>query len=145
VCPSTVRLSDFELVTAVRASGEPHQSIQAFASHDGGQTWSFLATPAADGGDGNPPCINALPDGRLCVTYGHRAAPYPVLARLSRDHGKNWSMPFTVRGDSGSHDTGYPRSFVRTDGKIVTVYAFHVPSTPGATALDATTWDPGTP
>ena len=73
VCPSTVRLSAAELVTAVRASGEPHQSIQAFASHDGGKTWSFLATPAPDTGEGNPPCLNALPDGRLCLTYGHRA------------------------------------------------------------------------
>jgi hypothetical protein len=145
VCPSTARLSDAELVTAVRASGEPHQSIRAFASHDGGRTWSFLATPAPDTGDGNPPCLNALPDGRLCLTYGHRAAPYPVLARLSSDHGKNWDLPFTVRGDGDSHDTGYPRSFVRTDGKIVTVYAFHGPSTPGATTLDATIWDPGSP
>jgi hypothetical protein len=145
VCPSTVRLSAAELVTAIRVSGEPHQSIQAFASRDGGKTWSFLATPAPDTGAGNPPCLNALPDGRLCLTYGHRAAPYPVLARLSSDHGKNWSPPVTLRGDSDSHDTGYPRSFVRIDGKIVTVYAFHGPSTPGATTLDATIWDPGTP
>jgi hypothetical protein len=145
VCPSTVRLSAADLVTAVRASGEPHQSIQAFASHDGGMSWSFLATPAPDTGHGNPPCLNVLPDGRLSLTYGHRAKPYPILARLSGDHGKNWSPPITVRGEGDSHDTGYPRSFVRTDGKIVTVYAFHGPSTPGATTLDATIWKPGTP
>ena len=53
-----------ELVTAVRASGEPHQSIEAFASHDGGKTWSFLATPAPDTGDGNPPCLT------LCLMAG---------------------------------------------------------------------------
>ena len=70
-----------------------------------------------------------------------------LYVRHPQDHGKNWSPPVTVRGDGDSHDTGYPRSFVCicTDGKIVTAYAFHGPSTPGATTRDATIWNPGRP
>jgi hypothetical protein len=145
VMPSTARLSAADLVTAVRVKGPSRQSIEAYASHDGGRSWSFLATPAPDTGEGNPPSLVRLRDGRLCLTYGHRAPPYPVVARLSADLGKTWTEPFTVRGDGDSHDTGYPRTFVRPDGRVVTVYAFHGPSTPNATTIDATVWEPGTP
>jgi hypothetical protein len=143
VMPSTARLSATDLVTTVRVREGKRKAIDAYASHDDGRSWAFLSTPAHDTGEGNPPSLVRLHDGRLCVTYGYRGEPYHVLARLSSDRGQNWTDPFIVRGDGDSHDVGYPRSLVRPDGKLVTVYAYHGPGTPNATTLEATVWDPG--
>ncbi len=74
-------------------------------------------TPAPDIGQGNPPSLIRLADGRLCLTYGYRDQPFAIHARLSSDQGKTWTEPFVLRGDGGSQDIGYPRSVVRADGK----------------------------
>jgi hypothetical protein len=89
-------------------------------SHGSGHSWSFLSTPAADTGEGNPPSLVRLGDGRLVLTYGYRAKPFRIETRLTGDQGKTWSEPFVLRGNGGSQDVGYPRSIVRPDGKIVT-------------------------
>ena len=47
--------------------------IDAYVSHDEGRSWSFLSTPAPDTGQGNPPALVRLTNGRLCLTYGYRA------------------------------------------------------------------------
>ena len=80
--------------------------------------------PVPDTGDGNPPNLIRVNDGRLVLAYGYRAAPFRVETCISSDQGKTWTAPFVLKGNSVSHDAGYPRSIVRPDGKIVTVYPF---------------------
>jgi hypothetical protein len=143
IMPSTVRLSATELVTTIRRLDAPKSWIDAYASHDDGRSWSFLSTPEPDTGEGNPPSLLRLPDGRLCLTYGVRAAPFGIRARLSADRGKTWGEPHVLR-PGGGRDIGYARSVVRPDGKVLAVYYFHDgPNT--VRYLGATVWDPGTP
>jgi len=144
VMPSSVRISTTDLVTTVRMRDFPRRWIDAYVSHDNGRSWAFLSTPAPDTGEGNPPSLVGLADGRLVLTYGYRGKPFRIEARLSADQGKTWSGAFVLRGKGGNPGAGYTRSVVRPDGKIVTLYAF--PATNGIDCnIEATIWDPGTP
>ena len=60
IMPSTVRLSPTDLVTTIRRRDPPRSWIDAYASHDDGQTWSFLSTPEPDTGEGNPPSLRPV-------------------------------------------------------------------------------------
>ena len=125
-------------------SRDPTKSwIDAYASHDNGQSWSFLSVPEPDTGEGNPPSLLRLGDGRLCLIYGRRAQPYGILARLSGDQGKTWSSRIVLRDDAAA-DVGYVRSIIRPDGKIVAVYYYNDRTSPDR-YLAATIWDPGKP
>ena len=95
----------------------------------------------ADTGEGNPPQLIALADGRLCLTYGVRAAPYRICAKLSADAGLNWSDEIVLRDDGAGRDLGYVRSVQRPDGKIVTVYYFWDQKTGPERYLAATIWE----
>src|SRR5262249_39808122 len=125
IMPSTVRLSANDLVTTIRRRDPPRSWIDAYASNDGGRSWSFLANPEPDTGEGNPSSLNRLTDGRLALIFGVRAKPFGIRARLSADQGKTWGAPINLRDDGASRDLGYVRSVVRPDGKIVAVYYFH--------------------
>lgn len=125
IMPSTVRLGPWELLTAVRCRNEARAWIETHRSLDDGRHWRKDTVPAPDLGEGNPPSLLRLRDGSVCLTYGHRAAPYEIRARLSRDAGKSWSNEFVLRANGGGRDLGYPRSIQRPDGVIVTVYYFH--------------------
>ena len=82
-----------------------------------------------------------LKDGRICITYGVRAKPFGMRARISRDDGKTWGDEIMLRADGGGRDLGYPRSVQRPDGKVVTVYYFN--DDPKETRyIAATIWDP---
>jgi len=144
IMPSSVRLSPSDLVTTVRLRDPSKSWIDAYASHDNGQTWSFLSMPEPDTGEGNPPSLLRLGDGRICLTYGRRAVPYGILARLSRDQGKTWGQPIVLRDDGAAADVGYARSIIRPDGKVVAVYYYNDRSSPER-YLAATVWDPGQP
>jgi hypothetical protein len=139
--PSTVRLGDSALLTAIRCRDGSRSWIDTFRSLDNGQIWNFDTTAVADTGEGNPPSLIRLKDGRLCLTYGYRAAPFGIRARLSSDGGRNWSRQITLRDDGGGRDIGYPRSVQRSDGKIVTVYYFHDRPT-SERYIAATIWEP---
>jgi hypothetical protein len=128
IMPSTVRLSGNEILTTVRKRESDRRLIKAWLSKDNGASWEFLSEVAPDVGGGNPPSLIKLSDGRLAVTYAHRAEPYGMRGRLSEDNGRTWSDPVIFREDGGNWDIGYPRSVQRTDGKIVTIYYY---------------WDPG--
>jgi hypothetical protein len=142
IMPATVRLGARELLTAIRRREGPKSWIETYRSLDDAQSWRPDTVPAPDLGEGNPPSLIRLADGRLCLTYGHRAAPYGIRARLSRDGGRTWGAEVVLRGDGGGRDLGYPRSAQRRDGKVVTVYYFH--DTPrGDRYIAATLWDPG--
>ncbi len=139
--PSSVRLSKTRIISALRVR-DGKSSIGVVASDDNGKTWSHLSDPAPDtGGMGNPPSMIRLKDGRICLTYGYRRAPYGVRARLSSDDGKSWGDEIVLR-DDGIWDLGYPRTTQRPDGKIVTVYYF-APAEDQERYIAATIWDPG--
>ena len=138
IMPSSVRLSPTEILTAVR-----HRTyIDAYRSTDNGKSWSFTGKPAPDTGRGNPPSMIRLKDGRLVLTYGYRAAPYGIRARLSRDNGQTWGDEIILRQDAGAWDLGYPRTVQRPDGRIVTVYYYN-DAPEGERYIGATIWDAG--
>ncbi len=148
IMPSTVRLSPDHLVMTTRRREGPgeekHRRIDTWESLDDGLSWESLGNAVDDVGEGNPPSMIKLKDGRLCVTYGDRKAPFEMQAKFSSDEGHSWSKPFVLITDTGGRDIGYPRTLQRPDGKVVTLYYF----TPGDSPyrqINATIWDPGTP
>lgn len=143
IMPSTVRLGQRELLTAIRRRDDPKTWIETYRSLDNGQSWKLDTVPAPDLGEGNPASMIRLADGRVCLTYGYRAAPYSIRARLSSDGGRTWGDEIILRDDGGGRDLGYPRSVQRPDGKIVTVYYFWDQKTGPERYVAATIWDPG--
>ena len=143
IMPSTVRISPTDLVTTIRWAEPPKSGIDAYDSHDDGKTWAKVSTPEPDAGEGNPPSLLKLADGRLALVYGYRAVPFGIRARFSKDNGLTWSAPFSLRDDGGGRDLGYPRSVIRPDGKIVSVYYYH-DTRNSPRYLAATLWEPGT-
>jgi BNR repeat protein len=141
IMPSTVRLGPTELLSAIRCRDADRSWIETYRSLDLGKSWTRDETPVSDTGEGNPPSLIRLKDGRLCLTYGYRAPPYEMRARLSSDGGRTWHPEFTIRASGGGRDIGYPRSVQRTDGKIVTVYYFH-DEPKGDRYIAATIWEP---
>ncbi len=142
IMPSTVRLSDNELLTTLRCREGTFRWISAWHSMDNGKTWEFLNNPVDYTGEGNPPCLNKLPDGRLCLTYGFRGYPYSIRARISNDNGRTWGPQIVLRDDGTDRDVGYVRSVVRPDGKVVTTYYFDDEETGPERYIGATIWDP---
>jgi predicted neuraminidase len=141
IMPSTVRLSDQELVSAIRRREGAKSWIETYRSGEDAKSWRLDTVPAPDLGEGNPPSLIRLKDGRLCLTYGYRATPFGIRARLSRDGGHTWEKEIILRDDGGGRDLGYPRSVQRPDGKVVTVYYFHE-QPQGDRYIAATLWDP---
>jgi hypothetical protein len=141
IMPSTVRLAAHKLLTTVRVHEQTSNYIDAYQSEDDARTWTRLGT-VADTGEfgGNPPMLLKLLDGRLCLTYGYRAQPYGIRARLSRD-GVNWGDVVTIRDGAPAWEVGYTRSVQRPDGKIVTVYYFN-DGLHNERFIEAAIWDP---
>jgi len=141
IMPSSVRLGENELLSAVRVRDGDRSWIEAYHSADDGHAWKLRSVPVPDTGEGNPAAMLKLADGRLCITYGVRKAPFGIYARLSDDGGKTWRDEITLRGKGGCRDIGYPRSVQRPDGKVVTVYYWN--DDPAETRYIAgTIWDP---
>ncbi len=144
IMPSSVRLGPRKLLPAVRVHEEKENRIDAFLSNDDARTWTRLGS-LADTGDfgGNPPMLIRLRDGRLCITYGYRAEPYSIRARLSAD-GEHWGQIITLRDSAPTWEVGYTRSVQRPDGKIVTVYYFN-DGLHNERFIEAGIWDPDQP
>lgn len=143
IMPSTVRLSKTDILCTTRVREGDSSWIDAWISHDDGKSWEFLNKPVEDTGEGNPPAMIRLKDGRLCMTYGYRKEPFSMQAKLSKDDGKSWSEPIMLRPDGAGRDIGYPRTVQRADGKVVTIYYFTSMDDPDR-SIEATIWDPGT-
>ena len=141
IMPSTVRIGQQELLTAVRRRDGRKRWIETYRSKDNGNSWQLDTVPVPSTGEGNPPSLIRLADGRLCLTYGYRAKPFGIRARLSSDAGKSWEPEIVLRRDAGGRDVGYPRSVQRPDGKIVTVYYTH-DALLSERYVGATIWDP---
>ncbi len=140
IMPSTVRLPGGALVTAVRNGGAKRNSIDAWRSDDDGRHWTSLGDATPDIGS-NPPALVQLKDGRLGLSYGYRRKPFGVRARISSDEGRTWGPEIILRDDGLTGDLGYPRSIVRPDGKILTVYYFNGPRDEDRT-IQGTLWTP---
>jgi len=153
VMPSTVRLSENEFVSAMRRRYDIEREplpditenwIDVYHSGDNGKSWEFLSKAAdTDKGkrNGNPPSMIRLKDGRLVVTYGYRAVPYGIRAKISKDNGKTWSEVIRLRDDGLNWDLGYTRSVERLDGKVVTIYYYSTEANPQQ-HIAATIWEP---
>jgi hypothetical protein len=142
IMPSTVRLGPAELLCALRCREGRKSWIETYRTLDDGQSWTLDQTPVPDTGEGNPPSMILLADGRLCLTYGYRAAPFGIRAKLSDNGGRSWGPEIILRGDGGGRDVGYPRTVQRPDGQLVTIYYFHDAPQSGR-YIAATIWDPG--
>ncbi len=141
IMPSTVQLTDSEYITTIRRREDTHRWIDSWKSIDGGKTWQILNPPIDDLGEGNPPSLIKLKDGRLCLTYGVRAEPYRIAAKVSDDNGNSWSDEIVLRDDGAGRDIGYVRSVERPDGKVVTMYYFQDNLKPER-YIAATIWQP---
>ena len=146
IMPSTVRLSDTDLLSIIRRRGVMEDGvkkwwIEPFLSTDNGKSWWLLAEPTVNNA-GNPPHMIRLKDGRIALTYGYRLEPYGIRAQISADSGRTWTQPIILRDDGVEWDLGYPRTVQRTDGKIVTAYYFN-DKTQKERYIAATIWDPG--
>lgn len=151
VMPSTVRMSATRLVTAIRRRA-PDQAacwVDVYGSENDGATWTFLSRAGdTGGGNGNPPALLRLRDGRLCCAYGNRDRRQ-MLARLSPDGGRTWGDPLVLRDGyrpdrHGDADLGYPRLFQRPDGRVVTIYYWSQADAPES-CIAATLWPPPAP
>lgn len=145
IMPATVRLSENVLLTAIRKRDGPVGWLDAYRSEDNGLSWEQCSTPAADLGPGNPAAMVRLADGRVCIAYGNRAAPFSMRARISDDGGRSWGPEIVLRDDGLSTDIGYPRMVQRPDGRLVTVYYFCDPETGPERYIAATIWTPPAP
>jgi hypothetical protein len=154
IMPSSLALPGGTLITTVRrretgpgpGQGQERSQrdwIDAYTSTDEGKTWTPLVAPVEDTGrGGSPPALVRLADGRLCVAYGYRSEPYSIRARLSSDGGRSWGPEIFLRRGGKAPDLGYPRSAVRPDGKIVTVYYFN-DDVHNERFIEAVVWVPG--
>ena len=140
IMPSTLRLAQGGLLTAIRHGGDDPSVIDVYRSDDGGQHWTGLGDATPDIG-GNPPSLVRLQDGRICLTYGYRRKPCGARARITADEGRTWGPEIILCDDGPTGDLGYPRSIVRPDGKVVTIYYFNGPKDEDRT-IQATIWKP---
>ncbi|HCN83788.1 MAG TPA: hypothetical protein DIT07_09225 [Sphingobacteriaceae bacterium] len=138
IMPASVRLSSKELLVSIRNN----KSISAYYSADNGLTWEKRVDPVDDTGEGNPPAMLKMKDGRICLVWGNRKEPFSMMAKLSSDNGKSWSETYILRGDGNSRDMGYPRVVQRPDGKIVAIYYFADAATGHERYIGATIWTP---
>jgi len=137
IMPSSVRLSETEMITTIRGRDvNPRRDyIKAFHSSDSGDSWTAMAEPVVDtGAGGSPPALVKLADGRLALGYAYRSKyGSRICLRLSSDRGKTWSHEIPLRtGDGATNDVGYPRMVQREDGKLLMTYYWNHAGAKGA-------------
>jgi hypothetical protein len=137
IMPSSLRLSPTSILTLVRQ----RRWIESYRSDDNGVNWTHVVRAVPDTGRGNPPSLVRLRDGRFVVTFGYRAEPFGIRARISTDQGKSWSDDVILRSDATDWDLGYTRSVQRPDGKVVTVYYYN-DATSTERFIGGTIWTP---
>lgn len=150
VMPATVTLADGHLFSAIRMRkrGADDNWVDGYQSEDGGASWQLIGRVGQTGaGNGNPPAVVRLRDGRLACAYGDRTRN-KLFLRLS-SAGVRWDDEVILRDgyqpDAGGEiDLGYPRLFQRPDGALVVVYYWSTRERPTA-HIAATTWMPPAP
>ena len=120
---------------------DPYCWIDIYASDDNGETWKFLSRAGETGwGNGNPPAMIHLSDGRLLLAYGNREHRQ-VITRFSSDEGGIWGPEIILR-EGIDQDFGYPRMVQNKDGNIVVIY-YCAESPTSEKYIEATIWNPG--
>ena len=142
IMPATVRLSESKLYTVLRRREGPRRWQAAWQSLDNGRTWAFVNDPVESAGEGNPPAMIQLKDGRLCLAYGYRAEPFSMRVKFSDDEGQTWGPDVVLRDDGTDRDIGYPRMVQRPDGKVVVLYYINEKTTGPERYIGATIFDP---
>jgi hypothetical protein len=143
IMPASLRLPSGDILVLLRVQPDAaHSSIAAFCSSDDGLTWTRLSDPVPELAPSNPPALIRLRDGRLCLTYGVRAAPYRICAKMSSDQGHSWGDEIVLRDDGANWDIGYTRNVQRADGNVVTVYYFNDAQSGHERYIAATVWEP---
>lgn len=123
IMPYPLLLKDGRILAAVRRQYNGYNTYtQVYESRDGARSWRLLSRTNDWGA---PASLTELPDGRLVCVYGYRQPPWGVRATVSTDGGLTWGEEIVLRDDGGSWDLGYPRTLLRPDGKLVTVYYFN--------------------
>lgn len=123
IMPYPLIASDGRILIAVRREyGSENHYTQVYESHDHGRSFRLLSRVNDWGA---PASLNQLPDGRIVCVYGYRRPPYGIRARVSEDGAHTWGAEVILRDDGGSGDLGYPRTHLRADGALVTVYYFN--------------------
>ncbi|HMM16386.1 MAG TPA: sialidase family protein [Petrimonas sp.] len=150
IMPSSLRLSDTELITIIRTrTAERQDLLTAYRSSDNGMSWARLKNPVNDTGNGgSPPALVKLQDGRLALAYIYRSVyGSRVNVRFSSDNGESWSDEVVLRsGDGANRDAGYPRMVQRPDGKLVLIYYWNNANDEDSTPyryIASTIFDPG--
>jgi len=77
------------------------------------------------------------------MSYGHRRPPYGCQARLSDNHGQDWSEPIIVYGEGTGGDLGYPSTVQLDDGTLLTVWYEKMAGSPYAVLRQARWSIPG--
>lgn len=145
IMPYPVVLGSGRILIAVRREyGMQDAYTQVYESIDDGRSWALLSRVNDWGA---PASLTELPDGRVVCVYGYRRPPWGIRARVSADGGVTWGEEIILRDDGGSRDLGYPRTHLRNDGRLVTVYYFNTrdDSTQmngGVRHIAATIWSP---
>lgn len=143
IMPYPVLLNDGTMLFATRRQYDGYNAYtQVYESTDGGLTWRFCSRVNLWGAPAN---LVELPDGRIVCVYGYRQKPWGIRARISHDQARSWSHEIILRDDGGSWDIGYPRTILRSDGRLVTAYYFnsrddHVQYYGGVRHIAATIW-----
>ena len=146
IMPSSLQLGANEFLVAVRCKEGQRDWIDLYHSAYGARMWEWRSRIAEtnSGKSGNPPSMVRLAEGLVAITYGRRAEPFGIAARISSDQGKTWGEEIALRDDGAAWDLGYPRTVVRPDGTIVTVYYFAGAADKERT-IEATLWRPPSP
>ncbi len=150
VMPAVARLKDGTIVAALRRRIPDDDKtpcwVDCYGSKDNGRTWTFLSRVGeTGGGNGNPPALVALKDGRLACAYGDRSR-VKLFARLSADGGQTWGEEVVLRNDFqpdkfGDMDFGYPRLVQNNRGQLVALYYWATKALPQQ-QIAATIWRP---
>lgn len=143
IMPYPLLLTDGTILFACRRNYDGYSAYtQVYASTDGGRSWTFRSRPNDFGAPAN---LTLLPDGRIVCTYGYRRRGFGIRACISEDRGFTWSPEIILREDGGSWDLGYPRTLLKPDGSLITVYYFNSKDDPiqqggGVRHIAATIW-----
>lgn len=150
VMSQTFQLKNGKLLSVMRRKYNPEEGksknwVDAYASTDGGKTWTYQSKVGDAGdGNGNPPALGITADGRLCAVFGEREFG-TIQVAYSSDEGKTWGEPQILIDEFWSedmeyNDLGYPRVVTRSDGKMVAI--FYYSTKESLHHIHATIWDP---
>ena len=137
--PMVIELEPGHLLALHRVEGGPAEPAACFRrneSFDGGRTWSEPVNTGIL--SGACPRLLKLRDGRLLLTYGRRAEPFGIRARLSDDGGRSWGETAWILRKGRNGDLGYTSSVELADGEIFT--ATYMQNARGTTGIVGTFW-----